>query len=112
MNQSFPCMYGPILYGTIFIYFIEKYLKKFYVLPELPSNEKNSFNHDNSYNKVPNLTFFSFTKSPFNPLSTKKFPKNHITSTYYRNVPKIAKAKIWPLKILGVKKNHISYESY
>jgi hypothetical protein len=36
MNQSFPRTYGPIQHGTIFIYFLEKYLKKFFVLPVLP----------------------------------------------------------------------------
>jgi hypothetical protein len=30
------------------------------MLLALPSNEKNSFNHHNSYNKGPNLAFFSF----------------------------------------------------
>jgi hypothetical protein len=30
-------------------------LKKFFVLPALPSNNKNSFDHHNSYNKGPNL---------------------------------------------------------
>jgi hypothetical protein len=54
MNQSFPCTYGPIYHGTIFFFFLEKYLKKFFVLPGLPSNEKNSSDHHNSYNKGPN----------------------------------------------------------
>jgi hypothetical protein len=36
-------------------------------------------------------------------LPTIKFPKNHITSSYYSKMPKIAKAKIWPLRTLGVK---------
>jgi hypothetical protein len=31
------------------------------VLPGLPSNEKNSSYHHNSYSKGPNLAFFSFT---------------------------------------------------
>jgi hypothetical protein len=39
-------------------------------LPALPSNEKNSFDHRNSYNKGLNLVFFSFTKSPSNSLPT------------------------------------------
>jgi hypothetical protein len=77
-------------------------LKKFFVLPGLPSNEKNSFDHHNSYNKGPNLAFFSFTESPSNSLPTIKFPKNHITSSYHNNMPKIAEAKIWPLRTLGV----------
>jgi hypothetical protein len=82
--------------------FLEKYLKKFFVLLGIPSNEKNSSDHHNSYSKGPNLAFFSFTKSPSNSLSTIKFPKNHITS-YHSNMPKTAKAKIWPLMTLGVK---------
>jgi hypothetical protein len=73
-------------------------LKKFFVLPALPSNEKNSSDHHNSNNKGPNLAFFSFTESPSNSLLNIKFPKNHITSSYHRNMPRIAKAKIWPLK--------------
>jgi hypothetical protein len=68
------------------------------VLPVLPSNEKHSYDHHTSYNKGPNLAFFSFTESPFNSLFTVKFPKNHITSSYYNNMPKIAMSKIWPLK--------------
>jgi hypothetical protein len=72
------------------------------VLPGLPSNEKNSSNHHNSYNKGPNFAFFNFTESPSNSLPTIKFPKNHITSSYYSNMPKIAKAKIGPLRTLGV----------
>jgi hypothetical protein len=72
------------------------------VLPRLPSNEKNSSDHHNSYNKGPNLAFFSFTESTSNSLPTIKFPKNHITSSY-NNMPKTTKAKIWPLRTLGVK---------
>jgi hypothetical protein len=77
-------------------------LKKFFALPALPSNENNSSNHHNSYNKGPNLVFFSFLESPSNSLPTIKFPKNHITSFYHSNMPKTAKAKIWPLRTLGV----------
>jgi hypothetical protein len=73
------------------------------VLPGLSSNEKNSSYHQNSYNKGPNLAFFSFTKSPSNSLPTIKFPKNNITSSYHNNMPNTAKAKIWPLRTLGVK---------
>jgi hypothetical protein len=73
------------------------------VLPGLPSNKKNSSDHHNSYNKGPNLAFFSFIESPSNSLPTIKFPKNHITSSYYSNMPKTAKAKIWPLRTLGIK---------
>jgi hypothetical protein len=56
-------------------------MAQFSVLPKLPSNEKNSLDHHNSYNKVPNLAFFSFMESPLNSLPTIKFPKNHITSS-------------------------------
>jgi hypothetical protein len=103
MNQSFPYRYGPIYHGAIFFYFLEKYLKKFFVLPALPSNEKNSSNHHNSYNKGPNLTFFSFTESPSNSLLTIKFPKNHITSSYHKYLPKIANAIFVHQRALGVK---------
>jgi hypothetical protein len=102
MNQSFPCTYGPIYHGTIFLYFLEKYLKKFFVLPALLLNEKNSFDHHNSYNKGPNLAFFSFTESPSNSLLTIKFPKNHITSSYHRNLPKIEKAIFGHQTALGI----------
>ena len=67
------------------------------MLPALPSNEKNSSNHHNFYNKGPNLAFFSFTKSPSNSLLTIRFPKNQHTSSSYSKMPKIAMAKIWPL---------------
>jgi hypothetical protein len=103
MNQSFPCTYGPIYHGTIFFYFLEKYLKKFFVLPGLPSNEKNSSDHQNSYNKGPNLAFFSFTESPSNPLLTIKFPKNHITSSYHRYLPKTTNDIFVRQRALGVK---------
>jgi hypothetical protein len=58
------------------------------VLPGLPSNEKNSSDYHNSYNKGPNLALFSFTESPSNSIPTIKFPKNHITFSYHRNMPK------------------------
>ena len=61
--------------AQLFIYFLEKHLKKFFVLPRLPSNEKNSSDHHNSYNKDPNLVFFSFTESSSNSLPTIKIPK-------------------------------------
>jgi hypothetical protein len=66
------------------------------VLPTLPSNEKNSSHHHNSYNKGPNLSFFSFTESPSNSLLTIKFSKNQYTSSSYIKLPKTAMAKIWP----------------
>jgi hypothetical protein len=37
------------------------------------------------------------SESPSNSLLTIKFPKYHITSSYYSNMPKTAMAKIWPL---------------
>jgi hypothetical protein len=77
--------------------FLEKYLKKFFALPALPSNDKNSSDHHNSYNKGPNLTFFSFMESPFNSLLTIKFPKTHITSSSYSNMPKTAMTEIQSL---------------
>jgi hypothetical protein len=67
------------------------------MLLELPSNEKNSSDHHNSYNKGSNLAFFSFTENLSNSILTIKFPKNHITSSYHSNMPKSAMAKIWPL---------------
>jgi hypothetical protein len=73
------------------------------MLPELPSNEKNSSDHHNSYNEGTNLAFFSFTKNPSNSLPTIKFPKNHITSSYYRNLPKTANAIFGHQRALGVK---------
>jgi hypothetical protein len=103
MNQSFPCTYGPIYHGTILFYFLEKYLKKFFVLPGLLSNEKNSSDHHNSYNKGPNLVFFSFTESPSNSLLTIKFPKNHFTSSYHRYLPKTANDIFVRQRALGVK---------
>jgi hypothetical protein len=84
------------------------------VLLGLPSNEKNSSDHHNSYNKGPNLALFSFTESPSNSLPTIKFPKNHITSSYHRNLPKTENAIFIHQRALGVnlvdksceKKNH------
>jgi hypothetical protein len=62
--------------------------EEFFVLPTLPSTEKNSSDHHNSYNKGPNPTFFTFTESPSNSILTIKVPKNHITSFNHRNLPK------------------------
>jgi hypothetical protein len=98
--------------STMAQYFLEKYLKKFFVLPTLPSNEKNAYDHHNSYNKGPNLAFFSFTESPSNSLLTIKFPKNHITSSYHRNLPKIAKGIFGHQRALGVKRSFDSSYSF
>jgi hypothetical protein len=103
MNQSFLYTYRPIYHGTIFFYFLEKYLKKFFVLPALPLNKNNFFDHHNSYNKGPNLAFFSFMESPSNFLLTIKFPKNHITSFYHMNLPKTTEAIFGHQRALGVK---------
>jgi hypothetical protein len=73
------------------------------VLPGLPSNEKNSFDHHNSYNKGPNLVLFNFTKNPSNSLPTIKFPKNDIKSSYHKNLPKIATAIFVHQRALRVK---------
>jgi hypothetical protein len=80
------------------------------VLPALPSNKKNSSNHHKSYNKSPNLVFFSFTESPSNSLLTIKFPKNHIISSYHRNLPKTEKAIYGHQRALGVKTQDAIYE--
>jgi hypothetical protein len=75
MNHNSPCRDGPIPHGTVFIlFFIEKYLKKYFVLPKLALNEINYFVHHNSYNKCPNLMSYSFAESP----SKLQFP------TYYK----------------------------
>jgi hypothetical protein len=66
-------------------------------LPALPSNEKNSSDRHNSYNKGPNLAFFSFTESPSNSLLTIKFPNTHITFSSYSNMPKTKMTEIQPL---------------
>jgi hypothetical protein len=42
-------------------------------------------------------------KSPFNSLFTIEFPKNHITSSYHRNLPKTAKTIFGHQRALGVK---------
>jgi hypothetical protein len=63
------------------------------VLPGLPSNEKNSSDHHNSYNKGPNLMFLSFTENPSYSLRTINFPKNHMTSSYQSNMPQNSKGQ-------------------
>jgi hypothetical protein len=78
-------------------------LKKFFALPALPSNEKNSSDYHNSYNKGPILEFFSFMESPFNSLLTIKFPKTHITTSSYNNMPKTTMTEIQSFWALGVK---------
>jgi hypothetical protein len=42
-------------------------------------------------------------ESPSNSLLTIKFPKNHITSSYHKNLPKTAKAIFGHQRALGVK---------
>jgi hypothetical protein len=82
-----------LLFGTIFFYLKNIYMNNFFVMPGLPSNEKNSSDHHNSCNKGSNLASFSFTKNPSNSLPTIKFPKNHITSSYHSNMPKNSKGQ-------------------
>jgi hypothetical protein len=62
-----------------FFSFSKKYLKKFFMLPALPSNEKNSFDHHNSYNKGPNLVCNGLLEIPLNFPSTNKVSKNPTT---------------------------------
>jgi hypothetical protein len=73
------------------------------VLPALPLNEKNSSYHHNSYNKGPNLAFFSFTESPSNSLLAIKLPKNHITSSYTATCPKQQRPIFGHQRALGIK---------
>jgi hypothetical protein len=94
MNQSFLCTYGPIEHGTIFFYFLKKSLRKFFVLPRLLSNEKNSSNHHNSYHKGPNLTCNGLLESPMNSPSTKKVLKNPMTNWDRGCVPEVPKFHI------------------
>jgi hypothetical protein len=58
------------------------------VLPALPSNEKNSSDHHNSYNKGPNLVFFSFMESPSNSLPPSKLSKISIHHYLIASCPK------------------------
>jgi hypothetical protein len=69
------------------IFNLEKIFEEVFLLPGLTSNEKNSFDHHNSYNKGPNLAFFCFIESPSNSLPTIKSPKKHIISSYHSNMP-------------------------
>jgi hypothetical protein len=65
------------------------------VLPGLPSNEKNSFDHHNSYNKGPNLACNGLLESPLNSPSTKKNSKYPMTNWDCGCVPKVPKFHIW-----------------
>jgi hypothetical protein len=70
---------GPIQHGTIFFYFKIYIFEEVFVLPGLPSNEKNSFDHHNSYNKGPNLACNGHClKALSNPHLPKKFQKIHL----------------------------------
>jgi hypothetical protein len=102
MNKSFHYTYGFIKYGTILFFSIEKYSKKFFVLPASPSNELSSSDHHNSYNKGPMLAFFSFLESPSTSVLTIKYPKNRIAFSYHSKQPKSAKAISWHHRILPV----------
>jgi hypothetical protein len=85
---------------------LEKYWKKFFVLPALPSNEKNSFDQHNSYNKGPNLAWNGLLESPLNFPSTKKVSKNQSTIWNRGCVPKIPKFHIWNPQSFRVKIQH------
>jgi hypothetical protein len=65
------------------------------VLPELPSNEKNSSDYHNSYNKGPNLAYNGLLESSLNFPSTKKVSKNPMTNWDRGCVPKVPKFHIW-----------------
>jgi hypothetical protein len=78
-------------------------LKKFFVLPALPSNEKNSFDHHNSYNKGPNLAFFSFTEALLIPYLHKKIQKINIHHHLKPSCPKQQWPKFGHCGPLGVK---------
>jgi hypothetical protein len=80
-------------------------LKKFFVLPALPSNEKNSFDHHNSYNKGPNLARNGLLESPLNFPSTKKVSKNPSTNWNRSCVPKSLNSIYGTHSPLGVKTN-------
>ena len=81
-----------------FYFLLKMSLKKFFVVPALPSNNKNSFDHHNSYNKGPNLACNGLLESPLNFPSTKKVSKHPITNYNYSFVPKILKFHIWNSK--------------
>jgi hypothetical protein len=65
------------------------------VLPRLPSNEKNSSDYYNSYNKGINLACNGLLESPLNFPCTKKVSKNSMTNWDRRCVPKVPKFHIW-----------------
>jgi hypothetical protein len=86
-----------------FLNIFKKYLKKFFVLPGLPSNEKNSSDHHNSYNKGPNLACNGLLESPLNFPSTKKVSKNPMTNWYRGCMPKVLNFIYGSHSPLGVK---------
>jgi hypothetical protein len=100
MNHNSPYRYGPIPHGTVFIlFFIEKYLKKYFVLPKLPLNEINYFVHHNSYNNVQILHPIASRKAllNYNSLLTIRVPEMHITSASHSNMPRTPMIKTWSL---------------
>jgi hypothetical protein len=78
-----------------FSFISKKIFEEFFCAAGLPSNEKNSSNHHNSYNKGPNLMCNGLLESPLSFPSTKKVLKNPITNWNRSCMPKIPKFHIW-----------------
>jgi hypothetical protein len=74
--------------AQFYFIFLKKYLKKFFVMPALPTNEENSFDHHNSYNKGPNVACNGLFENFLNFPSTKKVLKNPITNWNCGCIPK------------------------
>jgi hypothetical protein len=84
MKQSFPCMYGHIYHGTIFFYFLEKCLKNFLCYPHCPLLRRILLITITPTIKVQILRSLPSLKALLIPY----LPKNHITSSNHRNLPK------------------------
>ena len=83
--------------GTVLFYFVEKYLKNFFVLLSLPSKEKNPSKNCNSYNKGQNLACNGLLESPCKFPPTKdvsKFPPRNWNQSSLHRPPK---SHIWNL---------------
>jgi hypothetical protein len=83
-------------------------LKKFFVLPSLPSNEKNSSNHHNSYNKGPSLACNGLLESPLNFPSTKKVSKIQLQIGIVIACPKSLNSIYGTHSPLGVKNTNFN----